>query len=240
MWNERLKFLVGVEEIAKLAKATVAVIGIGGVGSFVAESLARSNIGKLILVDHDIVDETNINRQLLALTSTIGKPKVEVMKERIGMINKECEVISHQSFINSENISEIIGTDVDYIVDAIDTITSKLDLIEYAQKNGIKVISSLGMGNRIDPTKIYLTKLNKTENDPLARALRQAARKREMDLKVDVVCSSEQAKRAIKEENEDGETTKEKHPIASAIFVPASAGLIIGSKVVRDLIGRDD
>ena len=240
MWNERLKFLIGEEETAKLGKATVAIIGIGGVGSFVAESLARSNIGKLILVDHDIVDETNINRQVIALTTTVGKPKVEVMKERIEKINSECNVVIHHAFLNKENIAEVIGSDVDYIVDAIDTVTSKLDLIEYAQKNKMKIISSLGMGNRLDPTKIYLTKLDKTENDPLARALRQAARKRGLSLEIDVVCSSEVAKRSIKVEKIEGDTMKSKHPIASAIFVPASAGLIIGAKVVRDLIGRKE
>jgi Dinucleotide-utilizing enzymes involved in molybdopterin and thiamine biosynthesis family 1 len=236
MWNERLKFLIGEKEVEILNKSTVAIIGIGGVGSFVAESLARSNIGKLIIVDHDDIDTTNINRQIHALTSTVGKAKVDVMKERIMQINSECEVLVYQEFINRENIKEIITNEVDYIVDAIDTVTSKLDLIEYAQKNNMKIICSLGMGNRLDPTKIYITKLNKTENDPLARALRQGVRKRELAMNVDVVCSSEDAKRAIKVMNQEEKTMKSKYPIASAIFVPASAGLIIGSKVVKDLL----
>ena len=236
MWNERLKFLIGEDELIKLKNSTVAVVGVGGVGSFVAESLARSNVGKLILIDHDIIDRTNINRQIHALTSTIGKPKALVMRERINQINSECTVITHQQFINEQNIAEIMGEDVDYIVDAIDTVTSKLDIIEYAQQSNVRVISSLGMGNRLDPTKIFVTTLDKTENDALARALRQQARKRGVDLRVNVVCSSEKANKAISVENADEKTMKSKHPIASAMFVPASAGLIIGSRVVIDLL----
>ena len=236
MWNKRLRLLVGEQKLEKLANSVVTVVGVGGVGSFVAESLARSNIGKLILIDYDDIDITNLNRQVHATIDTVGKKKVYVMQDRIKSINKKCEVIAHDEFISEENIAKLIPENVDYIVDAIDVVASKLALIEYAQKKNIKIISSLGMGNRLDPTMIKLVTLDKTSNDPLARVIRQQARKRGLNLKLPVVYSCETPNVEIVEINEDGETMKQKHTIASAIFVPASAGLIIGSKVLKDIM----
>ena len=236
MWNNRLRLLVGEQKLDKLANSSVVVVGVGGVGSFVAESLARSNIGKLILIDYDNVDITNLNRQIHATIDTIGNKKVYVMQDRINSINEKCEVIVHDEFVNEENITRLIPEDIDYIVDAIDVVTSKLALIEYAQKRNIKIISSLGMGNRLDPTMIKLVTLDKTSNDPLARVIRQQARKRGLNLKLPVVHSAETPNIEIIEINKGGETMKQKHTIASSIFVPASAGLIIGSKVVKDIM----
>jgi tRNA A37 threonylcarbamoyladenosine dehydratase len=236
MWNERMKYLIGQENVELLTKKRVVIFGVGGVGSYACEALARSGIGSLVLIDHDVVDVTNINRQIPALHSTVGLKKVDVMKQRIADINPECNVAAFDCFMNKDNINEIMQGQVDFIVDAIDTVTSKLDLYEYAQEKQIPIISSLGMANRLDPTKVIVTRLDKTENDPLAKSVRTQARRRNLSLKVPVVFSTEIPITQNKVINEDGQTRKEKYPVSSSPFVPSSAGLACASYVVRTLI----
>lgn len=231
----RLESLIGAEALTKLKNSCVLVVGVGGVGSFAAEALARSFIGKIILLDMDTVAESNLNRQLLATLDTIGMPKVEVMKQRIAKINPECEVVALQEFYRKDNETCFEGQ-VDFVVDAIDTLTSKMDLIESCAERGIPFISSLGMGNRLDPTKITITTLDKTSYDPLAKALRTLVKKRGFKKKIPVLFSSEQPIRKTVIINENGETRKEKLPPSSSAFVPSAAGLAAASYVVRKLI----
>lgn len=236
MWNERLKYLIKEDKVQLLSKKSVVIVGVGGVGSFVAESLARSGIGQLTLIDHDMIDITNINRQVHALHSTVGLKKVEVMKSRILDINPECKVTTFDTFVRQENLKQILCKKPDFIVDAIDTIASKLDLVEYAQKHQIPIICSLGMANRLDPTKIMITRLDKTEGDPLARSFRQQAKKRQIDLRIPVVFSTEIPIKQNTVVNEAGTTRKEKYPVSSSAFVPSAAGLAAASYVMRNLI----
>lgn len=231
----RLGLLLSEEEIGRLNNSAVMVVGVGGVGAMAAEALARSAVGTIILVDKDEVETSNLNRQILATEDKIGQKKVDVMKERLLSINPRCHVIAYDCFFDGTK-EEIFGQKTDFVIDAIDTITSKLDLIEICQKKGIRIISSLGMGNRMDPSQLRYTTLDKTQDDPLARAMRQIARKREMNLKVPVVISIEKPVIQNKVTNEDGKTSKEKTPVSSSAFVPNAAGLLLASYTVRELI----
>ncbi len=233
--EKRLSYLINEENVEKLRKSSVMIVGIGGVGGFAAEALARSFIGKLILVDHDEVAYSNLNRQIIATTCTIGKPKVEVMKERILLINPECDVLIYKEFYSKE-LAEIFDNTIDFVVDAIDVLSSKMDLIEECANRKIPMISSLGMGNRLDPSQLCVTTLDKTNYDPLARALRNVVKKRGFQKKVHVVFSKEIPVKQTKIENEEGKTRKEIMPPSSSAFVPSSAGLLCASYVVRKLI----
>ncbi len=234
MKNERLEILLGKEKMEALSRKCVAVFGIGGVGSYAAEALARTGIGRLILVDFDTVSESNLNRQVIALRSTIGKRKTGVMKERIKDINPECEVIEYPLFINTQTIDEILKEKIDAAVDAIDVLTSKAELIKKLAEKKIPFISSLGMGGRMDPTKIEITTLDKTSYDRLAKALRKILRDEGLSLKIPVVFSKEET-HGKTGKDETGNTRKEKNPIGSSIFVPAAAGLSAASYIVRVL-----
>lgn len=219
----RLQLLVGTEAIQSLHNTTVAVIGLGGVGGYAIEALARSGIGKLILIDFDRIEKSNINRQLIALTSTIGRKKVEVWKERILEIQPNCQVVIKDAFLTVDNILELLEP-VDYIIDACDTVSTKLELIRYAEQYQIKIISCMGTGNKLDPSLLKITELQKTSYDPLAKALRKLVREANIIAKIPVVCSEETPKKA-------GTI------IASNAFVPAVAGLLCASYVIRDRIG---
>lgn len=208
-------------DINQLKNKTVAIVGIGGVGGYVAESLARSGVGKLILVDYDVVDETNINRQIIALHSTIGKEKVSLMEERIHDICEDTQVVSYRIMYGEENRYDIFSEKIDFLVDACDIVRSKQILITECLNRGIPFISSMGTGNRLDPSKLTVTDLAKTEGDPLARIMRKWAKDREIRTPILVLYSSELP---IK--------TGTRQP-GSLIFVPASAGLLIGSYIVR-------
>ena len=174
----RTELLLGEEGINKLKNSKVIVFGVGGVGSFVVEALTRAGIGNLILVDDDTVCISNLNRQVHATQTTVGKVKVEVMKERVLSINPNCNVEAKQTFITADNIPEILTDDIDYVVDAIDTVTSKLALAEYCYKNNINLISSMGTGNKIDPTLFRVSDVYKTKVCPLAKVMRHELRKR--------------------------------------------------------------
>lgn len=208
-------------DINQLKNKTVAVVGIGGVGGYVAESLARSGVGKLILVDYDVVDETNINRQIIALHSTIGKEKVSLMEKRIHDICEDTQVVSYRIMYGEENCYDIFSEKIDFLVDACDIVRSKQILITECLNRGIPFISSMGTGNRLDPSKLTVTDLAKTEGDPLARIMRKWAKDRGIRTPIPVLYSSELP---IK--------TGTRQP-GSLIFVPASAGLLIGSYIVR-------
>lgn len=219
----RMELLVGEESIYKLKESTVVILGVGGVGGFVTEAIARSGVGKIVLVDKDKVSISNLNRQIIATHDTIGKSKVQVMKERVISINPQCHVVTHQCFISSVNIEEIIKKDVTYVIDAIDTVTSKIEVIEYCYKNNIPIISSMGTGNKMDPTQFKITTLNKTKVCPLAKVMRTELRKKGIE-KIKVLYSEELP---IK--------LNMRTP-GSMPFVPPVAGMIIGGEVIKDII----
>ena len=216
--------LIGKENVEKLNKSKVAVFGIGGVGSFVVEGLARAGIGKFLLVDNDTVDITNINRQIHANITTIGKNKVDVMKERILNINPQAEVdISTEFFMPG---SKLVDNSLDYIVDAIDTVTGKIELVCRANELNIPIISAMGTGNKLDPTKFEVADIYKTSVCPLAKVMRKELRSRGIQ-KLKVVYSKEEP---IKPNDGAYKTP------ASISFVPSVAGLIIAGEVIKDII----
>ena len=227
-WLKREELLIGKESIEKLQNSTVAVFGCGGVGSYAVEALARAGIGNFVLIDNDIVDITNINRQLIADTTTIGRDKVEVEKERIKRINPEANVQTHKVFVTPENVEELVKNEYTYIVDAIDSVSSKLALIEKAHKEKIKIISAMGMGNKLNPTMIEVADISKTEVCPLAKVMRKKLREIGIN-HTKVVYSKETPKRADNSE-------ENKKITASISFMPSACGLIIASEVVKDII----
>lgn len=221
-WKERTERVIGSEAACRLASSRVAVFGLGGVGGHAVEALARSGVGAIDLIDKDTVDETNINRQMCALHSTVGKRKTEVLRERILDINPECRVTVHDMFFLPQNADEIDFSLFDYVIDAVDTVTAKLCIVEKAKAAGTPVICSMGTGNRLDPSKLYITDLQKTRDDPLARDVRRELRKRGIE-HVKCVCSSEIPVKC-------GQTP------GSVAFVPACAGMLLASAAVRDII----
>lgn len=227
-WLKREELLIGETNIEKLQNATVAIFGCGGVGSYVVEGLSRTGIGNFILIDNDIVDETNINRQLIADISTIGKNKVDVARDRILKINPNAKVIIYKEFYNEENTEKLISDNYTYIVDAIDSVKSKVTLIKEAHKRNINIISAMGMGNKLNPTMIEVTDISKTEVCPLAKIIRKNLREIGIN-HTKVVYSKEEPKRYDK--------SKENERITASIsFVPSVAGLIIASEIVKDII----
>ena len=221
----RTELLIGNDAVDKLSKAKVAIFGIGGVGTYVAEGLARAGIGNFILVDKDVVDETNINRQLVALTSTIGKNKVDVMAERMIDINPDVKIKKYKEFFLPNSSHDMFDDDIDYIVDAIDNVSAKLELIKVANERGFKIISSMGTGNKLNPTQLEVADIYDTQICPLAKVIRREVKKMGVE-KLKVVYSKENP---IKEFNGS-------NICGSVSFVPSVAGLIIVSEVVKDLI----
>ena len=242
----RTELLIGKDGLEKLKNSKVIVFGVGGVGSYTIEALARAGVGELIIVDDDTVCLTNLNRQVHATYKTISQSKVEVMKERVLSINRKCNVIAHQIFVTQENISTIIPDDTDYVVDAIDTVSAKLGLVEYCDKKGIKIISCMGTGNKLDPTQFKVADIFKTKICPLAKVMRSELRKRGIG-KLKVVYSEEIP---IKPDYDDVVTCKTgcictggtkkcaiKRQIPGSIsFVPPVAGMIIGGEVIKDIL----
>lgn len=224
----RTKLLIGNDTFGKLKNSKVIVFGVGGVGSFVCEALARSGVGNITVVDNDTVSETNINRQLIALTSTIGLPKVDVMAARIKDINPDCVVTAHNCFYTKEKEIDISG--YDYIVDAIDTVTSKLTLIEEATLYSIPILSCMGTGNKLDPTQFEISDIYKTSVCPLARVIRRELKARGIK-KLKVLYSKEEP---IKPSESTEATSKRQIP-GSMSFVPPVAGMIIAGEVIKDL-----
>lgn len=242
----RTELVVGTEGLAVLQRATVAVIGLGGVGSYTAEALARSGIGRLLLVDKDVVDITNINRQIPALTETIGRPKVEVMAERIHAINPACEVIQKQVFFLKDTETDILDQPLDYVADAIDTVSAKIQLALSCRARQIPYAASMGAANKLDPTAFRIMDLFATEMDPIARVMRRELRKHGISSGITVVCSQEAPRSpdaaaleqiAPKPEAGVSLTRKAQNPPASIAFVPPIPGLMLASIIVRELVG---
>jgi tRNA A37 threonylcarbamoyladenosine dehydratase len=237
----RNELAIGKEGLTIMKNSTVAVLGIGGVGSFAAEALARSGVGKLILIDKDDVDITNINRQLIALLSTVGRPKVEIMTERIKDINPDCEVIPLKIFYTEETYEEIFSHKLDFVVDASDTIVYKIHLMKECLKRNIPIISSMGAANKMDPTRFKIADISKTHTDPIAKVIRTRLRKERIHKGIPVVFSDESPiviREDIKKEvgNENAPIRKAQMPPASNAFVPSAAGLIMASYVVTQLL----
>lgn len=236
----RTAMLIGEAGLARLKTARVAVFGIGGVGSFAAEALARAGVGRLVLVDNDAVAASNINRQLAALCSTLGRSKAAVMKERIEDVNPAAEVEIVEEFFLPERAGLFFHGSYDYIVDAIDTVAGKVGLVMAAKERAIPIVSSMGAGNKLDPTKFEVADIYETSVCPLARVMRRELRSRGVEA-LKVVYSTEKPRRplfAVQEESAGrGEQVFSKQPPGSVSFVPSVAGLILASVVVRELAG---
>ncbi len=231
----RTELLLGSEGMEILARSRVAVFGIGGVGGFTVEALARSGIGALDIIDSDKVALSNINRQIIATRNTVGKFKVDACAERIAEINPDCKVTAHKTFYTPQTQGEFDFTKYDYIVDAIDTVTGKIAIIENAEKCGTPVISCMGAGNKLDPTAFEVADIYKTSVCPLAKVMRRELKKRGIK-KLKVVYSREEPiKRGHPQEAEEGSSRRDIP--ASCAFVPSVAGLIIAGEVIKDLTG---
>lgn len=240
----RNELAIGKEGLHILKEKSVAVLGIGGVGSFSAEALVRSGVGRVILIDKDDIDITNVNRQLHALTSTVGKPKVEVMKERLLDINPDCKVEEVKMFYTEDTYQDFFDYAPDYVIDASDTISYKVHLIKECRARQIPVISSMGAANKMDPARLNIVDLFKTKNDPMARVMRRELRKTGITEGVDVVFSDEtpiKIKEEVRSEivskkAEESNIRKAKMPPSSNAFVPSVAGLIAAGHVVNKLL----
>ena len=222
----RLEKLIEENDLNILNDLSVLILGVGGVGGYVAESLARSGVGNIILVDFDTIDESNINRQIIALDSTIGLKKVDVLENRLKEINSDINIVKVDKFIDSENFTSLFDYKIDFFVDACDTVTTKKCVIKYCLDNNIEFITCMGTGNRFDPSKLEIIDIRKTNNDPLARIIRKFIKDLKTNKKV-LVCTSSEL--PVK--------TGDRTP-GSTAFVPSSAGLLIGSYIVRKFIKK--
>lgn len=225
----RTALLLGADAMERLKEARIAVFGVGGVGGYVVEGLVRSGVGAVDLIDYDTVDETNINRQIIALHSTVGKYKVDVMRERIHDINPDCRVNVHQCFYLPETEGEFDFREFSYIVDCVDTVTAKIALVMRAKECGVPIISSMGAGNKRNPAQLLVADIYETSVCPLARVMRRELKKCGVE-KLKVVYSKEPPLTP----HAGGEEKKER-VTGSTAFVPAAAGLILASEIVRDL-----
>lgn len=238
----RTELAIGPEGLAIMKNSTVAVLGIGGVGAMAAEALARTGIGRIILIDKDSVDITNINRQLHALTTTIGQNKTDLMVDRIKLINPDCEAIALNMFYTEETYEELFKYKLDYVIDASDTIIYKIHLIKECLARKIPLISSMGAANKMDPTRFQVADISKTSMDPIARVIRTRLRKEGIKKGVKVVFSTEKPMKPRADVTEQivpanaPDRRKAKQPPASTSFVPPVVGLIMVSVTVRDLL----
>ncbi|MEC0202395.1 tRNA threonylcarbamoyladenosine dehydratase [Paenibacillus lautus] len=240
----RTELAIGPEGLEVMKNSTVAVLGIGGVGAIAVEALARTGVGRIILIDKDVVDITNINRQIHALTTTVGQKKADLMVDRVKLINPECEAIALNMFYTEETYEELFKFDLDYVIDASDTIIYKVHLIKECLRRGIPIISSMGAANKMDPTKFQVADISKTSMDPIARIVRTKLRKDGIKKGVKVVFSLEEpmkprqdVTKKIVPENAP-EIRKAKQPPASNAFVPPVAGLIMVSVTVKELLEK--
>lgn len=236
----RNELSIGKEGVKRMADTTVAILGVGGVGSFAAEACARSGVGKIVLVDKDDVDITNINRQLVAYLSTVGKLKVEVMEQRIKDINADCTVVPLHMFYTEETADRFFAETPDYVIDASDTISYKIHLIEQCLARGVKIISSMGAANKIDPTRFQIADISKTHTDPIAKVIRTRLRKAGITKGVPVVFSDE-SPIIVREDvvetvgKPEAAIRKAKMPPASNAYCPSVAGLVAASWVLNDI-----
>lgn len=237
----RNELAIGKEGLEKLQNTTVAILGVGGVGSFAAEACARSGVGRIVLVDKDNVDITNINRQLVAYLSTVGKSKSAVMKERIADINPACEVIDMHMFYTEETYEDFFAQGIDYVIDASDTVMYKIHIMKECLKRDIPIISSMGAANKMDPTRFKIADISKTHTDPLAKIIRTKLKKEGIKKGVTVVFSDESpivVRPDVVETvgNPNADIRKAKMPPSSNAFVPSVAGLIAASWVINQIV----
>lgn len=238
-WQSRTEMLIGEHGISKLQKSHILIAGLGGVGSWAVESLARSGVGELTLVDKDVVDISNINRQLPALIDTVGQVKVEAMSQRVKRINPDIKINLMQLDITPLNVTQIIESEPNYIIDAIDTISAKVALITLAKKYNIPIISAMGAGNRLNPAGFQVADINTTHTCPLARAVRQQLRKNGVISGVKVVFNPQNMVRPVRWDMctvDESQPRKMQYPPASMVFAPAVCGLTLAAEVVQDLI----
>lgn len=236
----RLEMLIDTNGIKTLKNSRVAIFGVGGVGGYVVEMLARAGVGTLDIIDNDKVSLTNINRQIIATHETIGKSKVDIFKDRILSISPDTIVNKYEMFYLPETSATFDFTQYDYVIDAVDTVAAKLDIIEKCKRLGINIISSMGCGNRLDPTKLEIADISKTHTDPLAKVIRKELKNHDIK-KVTVLFSTEKPLKPINS-GADGFNAEKKgaagrNAPGSSPFVPAAAGIAIASQVVRDLLG---
>ena len=222
---ERIEQFLGKENLEKIKNTCVLIVGLGGVGGYAMEALLRSGIGKLILIDFDKVDITNLNRQIITNNNNIGLDKVEVAKKHILDINPSCCVITHNLFLNKETINILDNYNIDYIVDACDSVEAKKLLIDYSLEHNIKLIASMGTANKIDPLKLSITDIRKTSYDPLAKILRKYVMDKKSNKKIMVVSSTEQPIR--------------KDKLSSLMFVPATSGLLCANYIIKDIVDKN-
>lgn len=234
----RTQMLLGEDNLERLKKARVVLLGLGGVGGHCFEALVRGGLGRLDVVDGDIFTMSNLNRQLLATYENIGTSKVAAAVKRAGSINRHCRVVPHETFLTADNLEEILGERPDYVIDAIDTVTTKLEVIAYCKARGIPVISSMGTGNKLDPSKLVVTDLSKTIMCPLSKVMRRELRKRGIR-SVQVVASTEKPLKPL-EVTEDGleiqSKLRKRSTPGSNSFVPPAAGLLLAATVLRALV----
>lgn len=221
---ERLELLIH-EKINDIYNKTILIIGLGGVGSYAVEALVRSGVTKLIIVDNDTISLSNLNRQLMTYHSNVGNFKTDEIEKRILEINPKASIIKITEFIDKSNINKLFEYNIDYVVDACDTLLVKLELIRICKRKNIKLISCMGTGNKMDPTKLKITDIRKTSYDPIAKKIRKMVKDEKVNGKVMVVCSDEEGKVKINKE------------IPSNSFVPATAGLLCASYVINDIVG---
>ena len=220
---QRTEILLGKDNLKKIKNSNVCIIGIGGVGSYTLEALARVGVGKITIIDKDIIDITNINRQLIATSENVGEIKVDVAKKRINEVNPNIKVTAIKDFIDENNVKEYITREFDYVVDAVDSVNSKISVIKKCKELGIRIISSMGTANKLDPLSLKVSDISKTEICPLAKVIRKKLKEERVN-KVKVLYSTELPKK---------DSTK---TLGSISFVPSAAGLIIASEVVKDLL----
>lgn len=233
-WNQRTEMLIGKEAVQKLEKAKVAVFGIGGVGSFVVEGLTRAGVGNLVLIDSDDISVTNLNRQIHATHRTIGESKVEVMRQRVLDINPDANVEIYKGNEFEDSEENIINSSFSYVVDAVDTVTTKIKLVEKAKKENVPIISCMGTGNKLDPSKFEIADIYKTTVCPLAKVMRKELRKRNIqDLKV---LYSKEEPIKVDTNIEESNLDRKKSVPGSISFVPSVAGLMIAGEVIKDIL----
>lgn len=240
----RTELAIGSEGLERLKNSTVAVLGVGGVGAMAVEALARAGVGRIVMIDKDVVDITNVNRQIHALLTTIGQSKTQLMKERIALINPDCEAITLDMFYTDETYEKLFEYDLDYVIDASDTISYKIHLIKECLKRDIPIISSMGAANKMDPSRFQVADISKTTVDPIARVIRQKLRKDGIYKGVKVVFSTEppvkpreQVRQRIVPDNAPA-IRKAQQPPASISFVPPVAGLLMVGQCINDLLAK--